>query len=71
MRLLLASNNAKKLVELRTLFAGLALDLQPQGALGIPEAEEPHLTFVENALAKARHPAQAGGGAAIADDSGL
>ena len=71
MRLLLASNNAKKLVELRTLFAGLALDLQPQGALGIPEAEEPHLTFVENALAKARHAAQAAGGAAIADDSGL
>ena len=71
MRLLLASNNAKKLAELRTLFAGLPLDLQPQGALGIPEAEEPHLTFVENALAKARHAAQAAGGAAIADDSGL
>ena len=55
MRLILASNNAKKLSELRALFDGLPLDLQPQGAFGIPEAEEPHLTFVENALAKARH----------------
>jgi XTP/dITP diphosphohydrolase len=43
----------------------------PQGALGIGEAEEPHGTFVENALAKARHAARAAGGAAIADDSGL
>jgi XTP/dITP diphosphohydrolase len=71
MRLVLASNNAKKLAELRALFAGLPLELQPQGALGIAEAEEPHLTFVENALAKARHAARAAGGAAIADDSGL
>lgn len=71
MRLILASNNAKKLSELRALFDGLPLDLQPQGAFGIPEAEEPHLTFVENALAKARHAARALGGAAIADDSGL
>jgi XTP/dITP diphosphohydrolase len=70
-RLILASNNAKKLAELRTLFDGLPLDLQPQGALGIAEAEEPHLSFVENALAKARHAARAAGGAAIADDSGL
>ncbi len=70
-RLVLASNNAKKLSELRALFDGLALDLQPQGALGIAEAEEPHPTFVENALAKARHAAAAAGGAAIADDSGL
>ena len=71
MRLILASNNAKKLSELRALFDGLPLDLQPQGAFGIPEAEEPHLTFVENALAKARHAALGTGGAAIADDSGL
>ena len=71
MRLVLASNNAKKLVELRALFDGLPIDLQPQGALGIPEAEEPHATFIENALAKARHAARAAGGAAIADDSGL
>jgi XTP/dITP diphosphohydrolase len=71
MKLILASNNAKKLQELRVLFAGLPVELLPQGELGIAEAAEPHLTFVENALAKARHAAQAAGGAAIADDSGL
>jgi XTP/dITP diphosphohydrolase len=71
MRLVLASNNAKKLVELQTLFAPLGLELVTQGSLGIPEAEEPHVTFIENALAKARHAAQAAGSAAIADDSGL
>lgn len=71
MRLVLASNNAKKLAELRTLFAALPLELVTQGSLGIPEAEEPHHSFLENALAKARHAALAAGGAAIADDSGL
>lgn len=71
MRLVLASNNAKKLAELRALFGALPIELVPQGALGIAEAEEPHVTFVENALAKARHAARAAGGAAIADDSGL
>jgi XTP/dITP diphosphohydrolase len=71
MRLVLASNNAKKLVELRALFAGVGVELVAQGELGIAEAEEPHVTFVENALAKARHAARASGGAAIADDSGL
>jgi XTP/dITP diphosphohydrolase len=71
MKLVLASNNAKKLIELRTLFAGLPIDLVSQGALGIAEAEEPHHTFVENALAKARHAAGLSGMAAIADDSGL
>ena len=71
MKLVLASNNAKKLKELRALFGGLAIELQPQGELGISEAEEPHITFVENALAKARHAAAACGGAAMADDSGL
>ena len=71
MKLILASNNAKKLKELRVLFGGLPVELLPQGELGIVEAEEPHLTFVENALAKARHAARAAGGAAIADDSGL
>jgi XTP/dITP diphosphohydrolase len=70
-RLVLASNNAKKLIELRTLFDGLPIELVAQGALGIAEAEEPHATFVENALAKARHAARASGSAAIADDSGL
>jgi XTP/dITP diphosphohydrolase len=71
MRLVLASNNAKKLAELGTLLAPLGLDLVAQGALGIGEAEEPHSTFLENALAKARHAAAQSGGAAIADDSGL
>ncbi|WP_395700908.1 RdgB/HAM1 family non-canonical purine NTP pyrophosphatase [Aquabacterium sp.] len=71
MRLVLASNNAKKLAELRALLGGLPLEIVAQGELGIGEAEEPHHTFVENALAKARHAAAACGGAAIADDSGL
>jgi XTP/dITP diphosphohydrolase len=71
MRLVLASNNAKKLAELQHLLAGLPLKLVTQGSLGIAEAEEPHHTFVENALAKARHAAALSGGAAIADDSGL
>jgi XTP/dITP diphosphohydrolase len=71
MRLVLASNNVKKLAELRELFMPLGLELVTQGSLGIAEAEEPHATFLENALAKARHAAGACGGAAIADDSGL
>lgn len=71
MRLVLASNNAKKLAELRALFEALPIELLSQGALGIAEAEEPHLTFIENALAKARHAAAASAQAAIADDSGL
>ena len=71
MRVVLASNNAKKLAELQQLFADLPIELVTQGSLGIAEAEEPHHTFVENALAKARHAAAACGGAAIADDSGL
>src|SRR6218665_1732697 len=71
MRLVLASNNAKKLVEMQALFSPLGLDLVTQGSLGISEAEEPHVTFVENALAKARHAAQHANAAAIADDSGL
>ena len=71
MRLVLASNNAGKLAELQTLLAPLGVELVTQGSLAIPEAEEPHASFVENALAKARHAARASGGAAIADDSGL
>jgi XTP/dITP diphosphohydrolase len=71
MRLVLASNNAKKLIELQGLLGALPLQLVTQGSLGVAEAEEPHRTFVENALAKARHAAQHTGGAAIADDSGL
>ncbi len=71
MKLILASNNAKKLAELQALFAPLGLELINQGALGIAEADEPHVSFVENALAKARYAAERAGAAAIADDSGL
>ncbi|MCK6413726.1 MAG: RdgB/HAM1 family non-canonical purine NTP pyrophosphatase [Azonexus sp.] len=70
-QLVLASNNAKKIKELNALLAPLGIEVIPQGQLGIPEAEEPHPTFVENALAKARHAAQHSGLPALADDSGL
>ncbi|HKW84085.1 MAG TPA: non-canonical purine NTP pyrophosphatase [Burkholderiaceae bacterium] len=71
MRLVLASNNAKKLAELNVLLAPAGVELVTQGSLGIAEADEPHASFVENALVKARHAAAAAGGASIADDSGL
>ena len=71
MKLVLASNNDGKLAELQQLFAELAVTLVPQSALGVGEAEEPFRTFVENALAKARHASAATGLPAIADDAGL
>jgi len=71
MKLVLASNNAHKLIELQALLLTLNVELIPQGALGISEAEEPFITFVENALAKARHVSQQAGLPALADDSGL
>jgi XTP/dITP diphosphohydrolase len=71
MKLVLASNNAGKLAELQQLFAPLGVELVRQSELGVGEAEEPHVTFVENALAKARHAAAATGLPAIADDAGL
>ncbi|WP_374278781.1 RdgB/HAM1 family non-canonical purine NTP pyrophosphatase [Azonexus sp.] len=70
-KLVLASNNAKKMKELNALLAPLGFEVIPQGELGIPEAEEPHVTFVENALTKARHAAAHSGLPALADDSGL
>jgi XTP/dITP diphosphohydrolase len=70
-KLILASNNAKKLAELQQLFAGVPVALVAQSAINVDEADEPHHTFVENALAKARHAARATGLASIADDSGL
>jgi XTP/dITP diphosphohydrolase len=70
-KLILASNNAGKLAELQALFAVLGLELIPQAKLGVVEAEEPFRTFVENALAKARHASAATGLPAIADDAGL
>lgn len=70
-KLVLASNNAKKVKELQALLTPLGITVVTQGELGVSEAEEPHCTFVENALAKARHAAQATGLPALADDSGL
>lgn len=70
-KIVLASNNAGKLRELQEMFAPLGLELVRQGDLGIPEAEEPHRTFVENALVKARHASRLSGLPALADDAGL
>ena len=70
-KLVLASNNAKKMKELNALLAPLGFEVIPQGQLDIPEAEEPHCTFVENALAKARHASRLSDLPALADDSGL
>src|SRR5919206_1195838 len=70
MKVVVASNNPGKLRELEAILAP-RLELVPQSALGIPEADEPHDTFLENALAKARHASRAAGLPALADDSGL
>jgi len=70
-RVVLASNNAGKLRELSSLLAPLGLQLESQSALGVPEADEPFGTFLENALAKARHASRLTGLPALADDSGL
>jgi XTP/dITP diphosphohydrolase len=70
-KLVLASNNNGKLAELLPLFAPLGYELVTQGSLGVPEAPEPHHTFVENALAKARNAAAHTGLPAVADDAGL
>ena len=70
-KIVLASNNRGKLAELQAMFAPLGIELVKQGDLDIPEADEPFRTFVENALAKARHAARESGLPAIADDAGL
>lgn len=70
-KLVLASNNTGKVKEFEALLAPLNFQVIPQGELGIPSAEEPHFTFVENALAKARHASAASGLPALADDSGI
>ena len=70
-RIVVASNNPGKLNEFQQLLSPLGLTFIPQGQLNVPEAEEPHCTFVENALAKARHAAKLSGLPALADDSGL
>ncbi len=73
MKLVLASNNPGKLLEMRALVSltRLPVELVAQSELGIAEAEEPHQTFLENALAKARHASRSSGLPALADDSGL
>lgn len=71
MHIVLASGNAGKVVELEQLLAGSGVELVPQTALGVSDADETGLTFVENALIKARHAARATGLPALADDSGI
>ena len=70
-KLILASNNAGKLKEFGALLAPLDFELHAQGEFNVPEAEEPHATFVENAIAKARHASRLTGLPALADDSGV
>lgn len=70
-RLVLASGNAGKLAELRALLAPVGVAVVGQRELGIGDADEPHVTFLENALAKARHASAASGLPALADDSGI
>ncbi len=70
-RLVLASSNPGKLREFRQMLAPLGIEVVPQSELGVPEADEPHSTFVENALAKARHASRHSGLPAFADDSGI
>jgi XTP/dITP diphosphohydrolase len=70
-KLVLASGNPGKLREIGAILAPLSIELVAQSALGIAEADEPHVTFVENALAKARHASRVANLPALADDSGL
>jgi XTP/dITP diphosphohydrolase len=70
-KLILASNNPGKLKEFGELLAPIGFEIYPQSEFNVPEAEEPHLTFVENALEKARHAARLTGLPALADDSGI
>lgn len=70
-KIVLASNNAGKLAELGQMLTPLGFELHTQSAFGVPEAEEPYATFIENALAKARHASRLTGLPALADDSGI
>jgi len=70
-RLVMATGNAGKLREFKELLAPLGIEVLPQSEFNVPEAEEPHCTFVENALAKARHASRITGLPALADDSGI
>ena len=70
-KIVVASNNVGKLNEIGAILAPLDIEIVPQSTLGVPEADEPHFTFVENALAKARHASRHTGLPALADDSGI
>ena len=70
-KLVIASNNQGKLREINALLASLAIEVVPQSDFGAGEIDEPHSTFVENALAKARHASRCAGLPALADDSGI
>ena len=71
MKLVLASSNAGKLVELRDLLGDAGIELHAQSEFGVDDAEETGLSFIENAILKARHASRATGLAALGDDSGL
>lgn len=70
-KIVIASNNPGKLREIGAILAPLAIEVVPQGVLGVSEAEEPYGTFIENALTKARHASRVTGLPALADDSGV
>lgn len=69
--IVIASNNTGKLLEIHRLLAPLGYDIQPQSHYNVPEAEEPHPTFIENCISKARHASKLTGLPALADDSGI
>ena len=70
-KIVIASNNAGKLREIQRILEPLAIEAMPQGHFGVPECPEPHVTFIENCIAKARHASAHTGLAALADDSGI
>jgi XTP/dITP diphosphohydrolase len=70
-KIVIASSNAGKLREIQHLLAPLEIEVLPQSDFNIPEADEPYFTFIENALAKARHTSLHSGLPALADDSGI
>jgi XTP/dITP diphosphohydrolase len=70
-KIVIATNNLGKLNEIGAILVPLDIEIVPQSALGVTEADEPHFTFVENALAKARHASRDTGLPALADDSGI
>lgn len=70
-KVVIASNNAGKLREIARILEPIGLEAQPQGNFGVPECPEPHVTFIENCIAKARHASVHTGLPALADDSGI